>query len=101
MRKRKDRLTVTVDRALVHAGNRAVAAGRAESLSGWVNHALVEWAVKERRLQSMAEAIAAYESEFGAISPMELAAQERADQRSAIVVRGRSHAPRRRRRAGA
>ena len=97
MRKRKERLTVTVDRALVQAGNKAVAAGRADSLSGWVNVALVERAAKERRLQSLAEAIDAYEAEFGSISPMELAAQERSDQRSAIVIRGRSQAPRRRR----
>ena len=101
MAKRKERLTVTVDRALIQAGYRAVADGRADSLSGWVNLALVEQAAKERRLDSMAEAVAAYEAEFGAISPMELAAQERADQRSAIVVRGRSQASRRRRRGAA
>ena len=37
---RKERLTVTVDASLVVAGNQAVAAGRAESLSAWVNLAL-------------------------------------------------------------
>jgi Arc/MetJ-type ribon-helix-helix transcriptional regulator len=87
--KRKERLTVTVDAELVKAGNRAVKAGRAESLSGWVNDALAEREAKERRLQAMAEAIAAYEAEFGPIGPEELAAQQRADEARALVVRGR------------
>ena len=39
---RKERLTVTVDLALVQAGQDAVAAGRAESVSAWVNLALAE-----------------------------------------------------------
>jgi hypothetical protein len=93
MSPRKGRLTVTVDRALVDAGNAAVAAGRADSLSGWVNLALEERADKERRLQAMADAVAAYEAAFGAISADELTAQARADRRSALVVRGRHKPP--------
>jgi hypothetical protein len=85
---RKERLTVTVDANLVEAGNQAVAAGRADSLSGWVNLALAEREAKERRLQAMAEAVAEYEAQFGEITPDEMAAQARADQRAAIVVRG-------------
>jgi len=85
---RKERLTVTVDANLVEAGNQAVAAGRAESLSGWVNQALAEREAKERRLLAMAAAVAEYESRFGAISAEEIAAQQRADQRAALVVRG-------------
>jgi hypothetical protein len=85
---RKERLTVTVDADLVKAANQAVAAGRAESLSGWVNLALAERQTKERRLLAMAEAVAGYEARFGPISPEEMAAQQRADQRAAIVVRG-------------
>lgn len=101
MRKvRKERLTVTVDRALVEAANAAVAEGRAESLSGWVNLALAERAAKERRLVALGKAIAAYEAEFATISAQELAAQERADRGAAVVVRGRPRAavrsPRRR-----
>ncbi len=96
-RMRKDRLTVTVDRALVEAANQAVAAGRADSLSGWVNLALAERAVKERRLEALSEAIAVYEAEFGEISGAELAAQERADRRRALVIREGSHRRRRRR----
>ena len=99
-RVRKARLTVTVDADLVEAGNAAVAAGRAESLSGWVNLALAERKAKERRLRALAEAVADYEAQFGPISDEEIAAQRRLDQRAAIVVRGpresrpRGHRPR-------
>ena len=92
----KARLTVTVDRELVEAGGAAVAAGEADSLSGWVNLAMAERAAKERRLHAMADAVALYEEEFGQISPAELVAQKRADRRSAIIVRG-SPKPRARR----
>jgi hypothetical protein len=98
---RKERLTVTVDPALIRAANEAVRSGRAESLSGWVNLALAERAAKERRLKALSEAIAMYEAEFGAISPAEVAAQKRADRRSAVVVRGQQRrATRGARRAG-
>jgi hypothetical protein len=101
MTARKERLTITVDAAVLRAGNEAVAAGRAESLSGWVNLAMTERAAKERRLQAMAEALALYERDFGTISDAELVAQERADRSQALVVRGRPRAakPKRRRRA--
>jgi hypothetical protein len=88
----KERLTVTVDSELIEAASQAVAEGRVASLSGWVNLALTERAAKERRLRVLAEAVAAYEHEFGEITAAELASQERADRRNAIVVR-----PRRRR----
>ena len=100
-RARKERLTVTVDPGVVRAGNEAVAAGRAESLSGWVNHAMAELAAKERRLQAMAEALALYERDFGPISAGELVAQERADRRNAVAVRGRARATKRGKRGGA
>jgi Arc/MetJ-type ribon-helix-helix transcriptional regulator len=85
---RKERVTVTIDSDLVEAGSRAVKAGRADSLSGWVNAALVEREAKERRLRAMVDAVAAYEAEFGAISSEEMIAQDRADGASAVVVRG-------------
>jgi hypothetical protein len=89
---RRERLTVTVDPALIQAGQHAVAAGRAESVSAWVNLALAERAAKERRLAAMADAIAAYEAKFGAICAEELSAQARADRETAIVVRGKPRA---------
>ena len=93
---------MTVDPHLVQAGNEAVAAGRAASLSAWVNLALAERVAKERRLRALGEAIAAYEAEFGAITADELAAQQRADRAAARVVRSaapiatRARRPRRR-----
>jgi len=88
MTSRKERLTVTVDPDLIEAGNQAVAAGLAGSLSGWVNAALVERAVRDRRLQSLADAITAYEADHGPISAEEIASQARRDREKAVVVRG-------------
>jgi hypothetical protein len=84
----KERLTVTVDPHLVQAGVDAVAEGRVESVSAWVNLALAERAAKDRRLRALADAVAAYERAFGPITADELAAQQRADRASARVVRG-------------
>src|SRR5215470_12931543 len=99
MSARKERMTVTVDRELLDAANEAVRSGRASSLSTWVNAALAERAAKERRLRAMAEAIAAYEAEFGEISSAELLAQQREDRRTPIVVHSRKRSARSRRRA--
>jgi hypothetical protein len=93
MRTRKERLTVTVEPAFITAGNDAVAEGRAESLSAWVNAALAERVARERRLVALAEAVAAYEKRFGAISSQELAEQARADRESATVLRGSRGTP--------
>jgi Arc/MetJ-type ribon-helix-helix transcriptional regulator len=102
MRISKERLTVTVDPHLVEAGNEAVSSGRAASLSAWVNLALAERAAKERRLRALAHAVALYETEFGLLTPEELAAQARADRASARVVRGpRPREGKARRRRGA
>ncbi len=84
---RKQRLTVTVDPQLVVAGNRAVASGAADSLSGWVSTALHEKVRRDRQLAHLAAAIADYEAEFGEITAEEIAAQRRADREDAVVVR--------------
>ncbi len=89
MTQRKQRLTVTVDPELVEAGNRAVAAGRADSLSNWVNEALAQRAVRDHKLQALSAAIANYEAEFGEITAEEITSQRRADRAGAVVVRGR------------
>ena len=80
---------MTVDPDLVAAGNKAVASGRAESLSGWVNAALTERAARDRRLEALATAISEYETEFGHIGEDEIAAVQRSDRETAAVVRGR------------
>lgn len=84
----KQRLTVTVDPEVIEAGNHAVAAGRAGSLSGWVNEALSERVLRDNRLQALSAAIADYETEFGEITASEIEAQRRSDRETAVVVRG-------------
>lgn len=79
---------MTVDPELVEVGRRAVAAGLAASLSGWVSDALAAKVDRDLRLAALAGAIADYESQFGQISPEEIAAQHRADREAAVVVRG-------------
>jgi len=93
MTNRKERLTVTVDPHLIEAGNQAVAAGLAESLSGWVNAALVEQAMRDRRLQSLSDAITAFEADHGEITANEMATQARRDREEAVVVRGPRRTP--------
>ncbi len=87
MTARKQRLTVTVDPEFVEAGNRAVAAGEADSLSGWVSAAMSEKARRTEKLAQLRTAIYDYEAEFGAITTDELAAQARADRADAVVIR--------------
>lgn len=85
----KHRLTVSVDAELAAAGAAAVAEGRAESVSAWVNEALADKAVLDRRLVALAEAVAAYEAEHGVISADEMADQAVADRDAAATVRAR------------
>ncbi|HEY2215286.1 MAG TPA: hypothetical protein VGH31_09540 [Acidimicrobiales bacterium] len=87
MTTRKERLTVTVDPELIEAGNRAVAAGSADSVSSWVNAALGEKALKDRRLEALVVAVADFEAEFGKITDEEMAAQLRLDRENAVIVR--------------
>jgi hypothetical protein len=98
---KKERLTVTIDSEILEAGLEAVSAGRAASLSAWVNHALAERAAKERRLSSLADAIASYEAEFGVISEEEILLQTRTDRASAMVIRGSPAGKPRKRRGSA
>ena len=98
---KKGRITITLDREIIDAANAEVAAGRADSLSAWIGRALAERLENERRLVAMADAVAAYEAEFGIITAEEMAEQERKDRRNAIIIRGsgKRHARKRRRRA--
>jgi len=89
-------MTVTVDRVLVEAANRAVASGRASSISTWVNAALAERVEKDRHLRALAEALATYEAEFGEISEEEMIAQQREDRRTSLPVRAPRRKPVRR-----
>ncbi len=85
---RKQRLTVTVDPDVVDAGHRAVEAGAADSLSGWVNAALDDRVRRDQKLEQLAAAVADFEREFGEITADEIADQRRSDRDDATVVRG-------------
>lgn len=89
----KQRITVTLNPELVDAGLQAVEDGRADSVSAWVSAALEEKIVRDRKLALLDIAIASFEQEFGEITAAELAAVERTDRASAVMVR----APKRRR----
>lgn len=88
----KSRLTVTVDEGSLARARDAVAAGDAESVSAWVNAALVEKAARDERNAALRAAVADYEAEHGVITAEEIAAQLRADRENAVVVRGRKRA---------
>jgi hypothetical protein len=81
-------LSVTVDADLIAAGQAAVAAGEAESISAWVNDALRLKAEHDRRLRGLGDFIAAYEAEPGEITEEEMDAAVRSMRERAIVVRG-------------
>jgi len=83
----KARLSVTVDDELLAAGRAAVAAGRSESLSAWVNDALRAHSDHLRRLQAMDEFLATFESEYGEITDEDIAAATRRARERAVVVR--------------
>ena len=85
----KRRITVTLDDGSVEAARAAVASGRSESISAFVNEALVARLERDRRMAALGEAIAEYEAEHGVITDEELAQQERADRDAAAAVRAR------------
>ena len=84
----KERLSVSVDGDHAAAGRAAVAEGRSESLSAWVNEALARHAAHERRLRALDAFFAAYEAEHGEITAEEMVAAKRHYQQRAVVVRG-------------
>jgi len=84
----KRRLSATVDAELVEASQAAVAAGRAESVSAWVNDALRQKVELDRRLRALDDFIASYETDHGEITDDDMAAAVRRARERAIVVRG-------------
>ena len=86
----KVRLTASVDPELLAAAKEAVAAGRADSVSAWVNEAMRKQAHLESKLAAMARFIAAYEAEHGVITEEEMRDARRWARERAIVVRGNS-----------
>jgi len=85
----KQRLSASVDAELMAAAQQAVAEGRAENISAWVNDALRLKTDHERRLQALDDFLAAYESEHGEITEHEMRDAARRARERAIIVRGR------------
>jgi len=85
--KGRDRLSASVDPQLLAAGHAAVADGRAESLSAWVNDALKLKADHDRRMAALDAFVAAFEAEHGQITEDEIAEATRRTRARATVVR--------------
>src|ERR1017187_1558592 len=84
----KERLSASVDADLVAVAQDAVAQGRAESVSAWVNDALRLKADRDRRLAALDDFIAAYEAEHGEISEEEMTEAAHRARGRAGVARG-------------
>jgi Arc/MetJ-type ribon-helix-helix transcriptional regulator len=84
----KERLSASVDAELVATAQQAVAEGRADSVSAWVNDALKLKAEHDARLRALDEFLAAYENEYGEITDEEMRDAARSARERAVVVRG-------------
>lgn len=83
----RERISATIEADLLAAGRAAVADGRADNLSAWVNEALRLRVDLDRRLVAFDEFLSDYESEHGEITEAEMAAATRAARSRAVVVR--------------
>ncbi len=83
----KTRLSASVSADLIRAAERAVADGRAESVSAWVDAAMRRQAEHDERLRALGEFVSTWEAEHGEITQDEMDAAARAARRRAIVVR--------------
>lgn len=83
----RERLSATVEADLLAAGREAVAEGRAESISAWVNSALRRQAGHDRRMRALDEFLEGYESEHGEITEQEMQDAARRTRSRAVVVR--------------
>lgn len=84
----KERLSASVDADLMAVAQEAVAQGRAESVSAWVNEALRLKVAHDRRLRAVDEFVAAFEAEHGEITEAEVREAARRARGRAVVVRG-------------
>jgi hypothetical protein len=94
----RERLSATIEADLLEAGRAAVAEGRAESLSAWVNDALRRQAAHDRRMHALDAFLEAYEAEHGEITEAEMRDATRRTRARAEVVRTSGGAPARPRR---
>ncbi|HEY5243811.1 MAG TPA: hypothetical protein VIJ22_20160 [Polyangiaceae bacterium] len=83
----KQRLSASVDADLIEAAEAAVAGGRFDSVSAWVNDALRLKLEQDRRLQALGAFVAAYEARHGEITPEEVRDARRRARGRAVTVR--------------
>src|SRR5215469_15061953 len=84
----KVRLSASVDADLVAVAQEAVAQGRADSVSAWVNEALRLKVAHDHRLHALDEFVDAFEAEHGEITEAEMSEAARRARGRAVVVRG-------------
>ena|SRR5256885_547526 len=84
----RERLSASVGADLIRAAEQAVAEGRAETVSAWVNEAMRRHVEHDERVRALGEFISAWEAEHGEITQEEMDAAGRAARRHAIVLRG-------------
>jgi Arc/MetJ-type ribon-helix-helix transcriptional regulator len=84
----KERLSASVDADLMAVAQEAVAQGRAESISAWVNEALRLKVAHDERLRALDEFVTAFEAEHGVITETEMRDAARRARGRAVVVRG-------------
>ena len=73
------RITITLDNALVEAAQQAVSEGRSASVSAYVGESVALRSKHDARLSALSALIADYEQQHGVISDDELAEQEQRD----------------------
>lgn len=95
MSAKKARVTITLDPHLVALGNADVRAGRAGSLSEWINGIVAERAAETARQRAARAAARGYARAFGALSRSEVDREVAALRRDAIEVRPRAAKSRR------
>ncbi len=89
----RERLSASVEAELLEAGRTAVAEGRAESLSAWVNEALRRQVGHDGRMEALDAFIDAYEAEHGEITDDEMRDAARRARSRAVVVRTPDRGP--------
>ncbi len=85
--KKRGRLSASVDAELIAAAERAVAEGRADTVSAWVNDALRLKLEHDAGLAALAAFIAAYEEEHGVIDAEEMRQAARRARSQALAIR--------------
>ncbi len=83
----KQRVTITVDEALLDEANSAVSAGRSRSVSEWIGEAMAQRRDRDHRLAVLSRLLSEYETEHGFITDDEIAEQAERDRDAAASFR--------------